>query len=204
MMKKIGLVVGFLIVLGSSAVAAHAQTAVDPSSVADPRIGVLDPFCPADSYCATIESGSAETVAYCDPLILVLDPSGCPVPSGDSSPFILAVPTPPGSYSVPPLYTCYSDVFLESLPTGTLFPLTFTGCNFADGMIPANTPITISATGGPVVLDLPPGFTCSEGCSGDQIDLTPELGTGFLFLTGLLLLSLGAFARKRFGANSLS
>jgi hypothetical protein len=189
-------ILSLMALVGFCAVVARADTTIP----GDPTIRADDPTCPTGAYCATIVSGpTAITVAYCNPFTLLVDPSACP-----NTPFNLAVADPPGFYSVPPIYTCGSNVFAEWAPTGTLSPLTFTGCNFADGTIPANTAITISAMGGPVVLDLPAGFTCSEGCSGDDIELTPEPRTWVLFITGLLLFSLAGFARKRFGAKSVA
>jgi hypothetical protein len=190
-------ILSLVLLVGFCAVIARA----DATTPGDPRVRADDPVCPTGAYCVTIESTTAVTVPYCDPFVLLLDPSACP-----GTPFNLAVADPPGFYSVPPVYTCGSNIFGEAVPTGTLFPtITFTGCNFADGTIPADTPITISSMGGPVILDLPEGFTCPDGgCSDGQIDLTPEPRTSVLFVTGLLLFSLAGFARKRLGAKPIA
>ena len=60
-----------------------------------------------------------------------------------------------GPISVPPIWTCSLDFaagppvvgIFCSLPRTARFPLTFTGCAFADGSIPGGTTISIAVEG---------------------------------------------------------
>lgn len=201
---KIARVLCFLIIFGSSAIAAHAQTPLGPSGGAgDPRI-ILPDACPADAYCANLMTNSTGiTIAACPGGDLALALGLCPD-------LFLKVAT--GPISVPPIWTCSSDYaagppvvgFLQSAPNGTLSPLTFTGCAFADGSIPGGTTISIAVEGfggvppPAVTFVIPAGFVDA----GMDITLSPEPGTSLLFMSGLLLI--GFFARKRFGTTSSS
>jgi hypothetical protein len=189
-LRQITQVLCSLILVAGSATVVRAQTQIDPSSLTDPKVRIDDPTCPAGSYCVTIELESTTpiTIGPYDPF---KPPNNQP-----NDPFVLSVANPPGSYSVPPIYTCGSNIFDFWLPTGTFsFPplsITFTGCDFWGGTIPAGMPITVSSTGGPVVLNLPSGFSCIDGnCMDGVMDLapevTPEPGTALLYFTGLLL-----------------
>jgi hypothetical protein len=193
----------FLMILGSLAIAAHAQTPLPaPTSggAGDPRI-VFPDACPADAFCADLTTGdTAITIAKCPGGDIELALGGC-------SDLFFGVAT--GPISVPPFWTCASDDtggvgFLQSAPNGTFPPLKFTGCAFADGSIPANTTISVAVEGlggapPPVVtFVIPAGFVDA----GSDITFSPEPGTSLLFVSGLLLISLGGIARKRFGTTS--
>ena len=201
MMKKLALVVGFLIVLGGSAVATHAQTPVDPTIA----LHYPDPAaCPTGAYCVNLDfDNTTGFPEYINELFPTVPPSGLPDTLS---------PGPPPSVT----YSCDGSggLFLFYAVTDPPFPVfpvlqtsaSFLGCDFAGIVPPGESTYTISSSGGPIVLELPPGsdFSCQAGqsCSGNDIDLTPELGTGILFLSGLLIFSLGGFARKRFGVSS--
>jgi hypothetical protein len=200
----------FLMILGGLAIAARAQTPLPaPSSggAADPRIVVPD-ACPADAFCANLTAG---------PLGISIPECGNTIVGGDlllaaglCQDLFFEVAT--GPISVPPVWTCSSDYtagtppvgFLQSAPNGTIFPPTFSGCAFADGGIPAGTTISIAVEG---VGGVPPPyvtFVIPAGFedAGSDITLSPEPGTSLLFMSGLLLISLGGIARKRFGTTS--
>jgi len=99
-------------------------------------------------------------------------------------------------------------------PPDAIFGL-FTGCSYFGFYPPGGdtTPtITLgSNTPGPITLV---GGTCDPTLSGEAggvacgpdgtVDLAPEPSTGVLFMSGLLLLSLAGFARKRFGVGSVT
>jgi len=192
---KLARVFCFLIILGSSATAAHAQ---------DPRIVVPD-ACPANAYCANLTTGgTAITIPECGASILGGDVK---LALGLCTDLFLGVAT--GPISVPPFWTCYSDYsagvgFQQFAPNGTFPPLKFTGCAFADGSLPANTTISIAVEGlggappPAVTFVIPPGFDNA----GSDITLSPEPGTSLLFMSGLLLISLAVIVRKRFGTTS--
>ena len=199
MMKKLMWVACFVILFGGSAIATHAQTPVDPTI----SLHYPDPpgACPTGAYCVNL--------AYSGPTEFVYDYLFPTVPAS-GIPGAVIFPPPPtwmcstnDTYMVgPSTYSdtfdaSYSDVSGTSEVTGN-----FIGCAFSGKLTRGDT-FTISAQGGTVVLSLPTGFSCQAGqnCSGNDINLTPELGTGFLFLSGLLLFSLGGFARKRFGVS---
>lgn len=187
---------GLLLILGISAVATKAQTAAP-----DPGIFLDDPSCPSGVYCVDL------TYDGTSPLTIAPFLSSFPPPT----PFNVSVPDPPGSYSaLPPLYTCNSNIFSTSLPTGTL-SLTpgdsaFTGCDFWGGTINPGTPgmptvLTLYAVGGPVELAVPEDFSCSGSCSDGIAYLgpTPEPSTALLYLTGILCLVV--FGRRRLKAH---
>lgn len=192
-MTKLARVFCFLVILGSSAVAAYAQTPIDSSSViGDPTVAARDPSCPTDAYCVPITYDGTKSHYYgsiFDALtFLVPDPPG-PLPNGSS-------------------YTCETgvsgDIFKHclviALPT-PLFPLTdpidFYGVLFWGGTLTPDEVVTLSSVGGPVEFDLPANFKGPK-----IIDLSPEPGTALLYMTGLVVLV--GFVRKRFGANFLT
>jgi hypothetical protein len=168
----------------------------------DPIINLHEPdppgTCPAGAYCVNLsyDNTTASPIVFVNLLFPSVPPSGVsdepyPLYSCDASftppfPAFTFVADPSGNPTPPPNILFLGCLFTGTLPTGV-------------------STFTISADGAPVVLGLPAGFTCPDGgCSGDQINLTPEMGTSFLFMTGLLFLSLAGFARKRFGANHVT
>ena len=175
---KLGRVFWLLAILGTSAVAAQAHTPIDSGSlISDPRVILNDPSCPTGAYCVDL--------LYIGPTLTV-------GPFPFHTPFVLSTPSPD---PVPPIYTCGSNIFDVSLPTGTITsfrPLrgTFTGCDFWDGTITSGETVTLSAAGGPVQFTLPTGFSCPDGgCSDGIIDLSPEPAAALLYMTGLIFLA---------------
>jgi hypothetical protein len=179
--------------VGFCAVVARGDaTAPDPHAVLN-----SDP-CPvlADSVCIAVNyTGPSYFVTILDPLLFLVP--GGPVPAN------------------PPAYTCSTDLgpFAQCAPIENIFhfpppPNEFFGFAFW-GFYLTDTTYDVAVAGGPISLDLPDDFTCdpsTPGCSdgGDGITLTPEPGTGVLFVSGLILLGLAGFARKRFGARVVS
>jgi hypothetical protein len=182
---------GLLLILVISAVATKAQTAAP-----DPGIFLnTDPPCPSGVYCATL--------TYNGPTITINNFfSSVPPPT----PFTLSVADPPGYYdALPPypVYTCGSNIFMQSAPTGTLYPPppTFTGCNFWDGTITNDEKLSLYVEGGQVSIAIPSDFSCTGSCSDGVAYLgpTPEPGTALLYLTGILCLV--GFGRSRLKAQ---
>jgi len=202
---KIVRVLCVLVVLGTSAIAAHAQTPIDSNSVIpDPTINFHHP----DPPCTL---GVCVDFAY----------TGANSNTGGLIFFGTVSPLP-----IPPEYSCAYNgdpnacfVDLEYSATNPPFPIDFLGvgffvttplCNGLDDC-GAQTTFSINAVGigNPFVLTVPTDLlSCiAPACAGgtislDPIPTTPELGTALLYLTGLV--SLVGFARRRFGANFLT
>jgi hypothetical protein len=202
---KIARLLSVLVVLGTWAIAAHAQTPIDPSSVIpDPTINFHRP----DPTC---DPGVCVDFAY----------TGANSASGGEIFFGTVTPLP-----IPPEYSCTYNgdpnacfVDLKYSTTDPPFPIDFLGvgffittplCNGLDDCGPQTT-FSIDATGigNSFLLTVPTDLlSCtSPACPGGTISLepiatTPEVGTALLYLTGLV--SLVGFARKRFGADFLT
>ena len=200
MMKKLALLVGFLIVFGGSAVATHAQTPVDPTIALhypDP------PACPTGAYCVNLSfDNTTGSPAFINELFATVPSSGLP----DT---VLSPGFPPAV-----TYSCQGSggLFLFYPVTDPGFPTfpysqtsaSFLGCDFL-GLVPSGvSTYTISSSGGYVTLDLGSGF-CPDGetsCpAGTEVTLAPEPNTFLLFMSGLVLFCMGGFARKRFGVS---
>jgi len=70
---------------------------------------------------------------------------------------------------------------------------------------------SLTVTGDPITLSLPPMNVCVgnsiANCSDATevtVDPTPEPSTALLFLSGIALLSMAGFAKKRFAADSVA
>lgn len=188
---KLARVFCFLIILASSAIAAYAQTPIDPSSVInDPHVVLNspDPACPLGDYCVDLTYSTTHTGPVFVPVLTFL------------------VPDPPGELPVPPAYSCSSNVFLLCLTDYSGFqgfkPTEFNGFTLLFGILYNGQTFILESTG-PIQLELPSGFACNPAslCPDGVVTFSPEPGTALLFMTGLLLLSLVGFARKRFAAN---
>lgn len=192
-MKTLTRVGCFLILLGSSAFATYAQTAVDPSSViSDPTIRYSDPSCPAGNFCIDL--------TYTGPTMSVPE-------------LTFLVPNPPGELPDPASYTCESNVFaacspIDNSPSGS--PPATELYGFVFYTPPGDTPPTfttdelfILSSTAPIQLTLPPGsdLACTppSSCPTGEISLSPEPGLAPLYMTGLVFLI--GFTRKRFGAT---
>jgi hypothetical protein len=124
----------------------------------------------------------------------------------------LPVTNPPGVVPdpMPPAnINCGGDAFSTATPLTSGDATQFFGCLFSGGTLThgdlysfsdegatSNIPFTVTNTDWKCA----PGDSCSQ--ENITIDFSPEPSTSVLFLSGLLLLSLGGFARKRFGATS--
>jgi hypothetical protein len=200
-----------LMILGSLAIAAHAQTPLPPPSsggAGDPRI-VFPDACPTNASCATLTTGdmpvdvpdctSSDTLSQCLAIGLVIDVAS-PISVGPSfnSLWFCTQDAPPTFSEVAALGTI--TTFGIGGPFAPQFPGltgTFTGCEYWSGDIAANTSVGIAEVGGVAPLVIPEGFVGA----GDLV-FTPEPGTSLLFMSGLLLISLGGIARKRFRTAS--
>lgn len=165
---------GLLLILGIPAVAANAQTPVDPQWVLN------DPTpCPQGVVCISLEYEGPSTIPKNMPLIFSVSP---PDADPDNT------------------YTCSSNVFTAmALVTSTKM---FTGCEFYGTAPTDGTFFNMYATGGPINnINIPSDFTCgSSPCPVTDLGPTPEPGTGFLYLSGALAL-LGV-ARRRLRQHS--
>jgi hypothetical protein len=186
---KLARVFCFLVILGSSAAAAYAQTPVDPGNLlSDPRVvfNAPDPACGAGLFCVDLTF------------------TGTPPPG-----LFFGVPGPAGSFlpdAPPSVFSCISNVFAFCVNDENQAGTEFFGFSLfgAPGITSGET-FTLSSTG-PILLTLPTGFSCNEGSSCSTVngvlvaDLTPEPGTALLFMSGLIfVVGLGS---KRFRAES--
>jgi hypothetical protein len=71
--------------------------------------------------------------------------------------------------------------------------------NGTDFILGSNAPITLSLAGTGLGCD-PTNPDCHD--DGTEVSFTPEPGSALLYMSGLVLLV--GFAKKRFGANSLT
>jgi len=174
-----------LILFVISAIAAHAQTPINPSSLAgaDPTISVRSPD-PACGGCVDLTyTGSAATEMV----------------------FFFAAPSP---IVIPPDYSCVVDpsstnpincAAVDEL--NSMGQPVFTGVDLTVFGLFSGETFSFSATGGTVELIVPGGEGFGQG--GTMIlGPTPEPGTALLFVTGLVFLV--GFTRKRFGGNFLT
>lgn len=192
MMKKLTLVAGFLIVLGSSAITAHAQTPIS----ADALVRIDDPFC-------TSPTATCVLVEYTGPTVIIEPPTHY---------FVLPVSDPPGHVPdpmSPDNINCGGDEFMTVATAITNGAATeFFGCLFSGGTLThdhvysftddgatSNIPFTLSNT----TWKCAPGDSCSQ--EDMSISFTPEPSTSVLFGSGLLLFFLGGSVRKRLGTT---
>jgi len=183
---KLGLVFCSLILFGISAIAAKAQTPVDPHET----LNKPDPACPSGDFCADLvwEGGTEH------------------VPS-----LTFLVPNPPGELAEnPPIYSCSTNVFTmcKANDNSSVIPPVIGTEIFSFQFYGGNPLLTdgdtfIYFTDQPIgELILPAGLCpiSDPECSlGTMITLSPEPGTSLLYMTGLVFLV--AFTTKRFGAN---
>ena len=143
---------------------------------------------------------SGETLAYCLSIGFVIDVAS-PISVGPSfnSLWYCAQDAPP-TFDVGLALGTTNGIpgplgqdFAPQLPgeTGT-----FTGCEYWSGTISGT--VGIAEVGGITPLIIPMGF------EGEGSSIFPEPHTSLLFMSGLLLISLGGIVRKRFGITSRS
>lgn len=188
---KLARVFCFLIILGSSAIAAHAQT--------DAIIHIDDPLCTPGPTCVNL--------LYIGPTVTI--PNVGPPPD---LVFLLPVTNPPGFVpdpAYPDNINCGSDVFSTSTPVTDAGATEFFACSFSGGTLTNDMTYSISDVGATSQIPLSVDNTmwqCAPDTSCTQPDISigfaPEPGTSLLFMTGILMFSLGGFARKRFGGTS--
>jgi hypothetical protein len=151
-------------------------------------------------FCAVMARADATST---DPIYKFDDPCSPPSPTclvftytgpGGFVP-ILTFLTPSPDPIVPPppatTFSCSSDVFLlcEVLDNGFFCPINdFCGVSFQIGFLQPGETVSLSSNEPIPALIVPAG-------------LSPEPTTGLLFVSGFLLVFLGGFARKRFGAS---
>jgi len=167
-----------LVLIGISAVAAYAQTPINPSSLGgDPTIVFKkDPPGCTPPTCYNLDYTAAGTIV-----------------------FFNVIPNQP----VPPEYNCIAtgglvcSVDVTVGPPEELIAVAIFGT--------ADQTFSLTITGGPINLVIPTsGITCldDECAAGEPIPLdpTPEPGTALLYMTGLVLLGFGV--SKRWKASS--
>jgi hypothetical protein len=184
---KLARVFCLLIILGSSAIAAHAQTPIDlSSSNGDIHVVLNDPTC-VESLCVELMVTGTPTEN--------IDALFFPVTGGTYTPPFLC----DTNIATPMQWQCLVETDGGAL-SGFLF---FQPSN--DGLTPgtlldlsSNIPVMLGQSGNTVCV---PAGACMGG-ELDPLATTPEPRSSVLFMTGLLLFSLGGFARKRLGARS--
>ena len=188
MIKKLTQGVCFLIIFGSSAIAAYAQTAVDPfAGDSHVILNGPDPCGDVEQYCVDLTYSGTGTGFF-----FLASPTPLPEPPADTcdadnfkcQPFNL--PCPPPNFTSECFYGFLFYDFMGDygeVPKNSEFSLY------------TNEPITLSLTG--------TGLGCSDGgCAGPDVTWTPEPGTALLYMTGLALLV--GFGRKRFRASCVT
>jgi len=173
---RLARILSLVVLVGFCAAIARAD-ATDTSSIAtnDPVFKFNDPTCTAGPDCLVFTYYGPTGFV---PILTFLTPSPDPIP----------VTVPPTTYS------CSSNVFLlcEVLDNGFFCPLNdFCGVSFQLGFITNGETVDLESNDPLPALIIP-------------AVLTPEPTTGVLFGTGLLLVFLGTFAKKRFRVNFLT
>jgi hypothetical protein len=169
-----GRVLVLVALIGFFAVVTRAD-ATSTVPINDPTFHFNDPTCVSGPDCLVLTyTGPTGFV----PILTFLTPT----------PDLIPVPlTPP-----PTTYSCSSNVFLlcEVLDNGFFCPTKyFCGVSYQLGFLTAGETVTLSSN------EPLPAFVLPADL------VTPEPTTALLFVTGLLLLFLVGFARKRLGAN---
>lgn len=201
----------FLIILGSSVIAAHAQTPVDPG----PRIGTPDGCSPPYCFDFTYMGGANSQTSQCGSITVpgLGSLAGCEFFAELQTPLLVTPGTnygcqasgsaylaggPPGVSQIPifcaPVFNDpgghnYFDGALYFVP-GAFVGETFVGSVYGAPLGTFDGISTWSCQGG-----------CGPGGTWDPLP-APEPRTWILFMSGLLLFSLGGFARKRLGTTS--
>jgi hypothetical protein len=212
-------VLSLIALVGFFTVIARADTAP-----ADPIIALHypDPCSVTDVYCANLDytglgnecvGFGAQIYAFFNGIPCATDTGGPLVfptvpASGLADPGLSLYTCEPASTSSPPFWGAFAESGDVNYPFSfdtVAFSGKFFGCAFDGILFPGET-FSVGSSG-PITLDLPPGgpVGCTSGCGPDgQIDLFPEPSTWVLFVTGLLLLCVAGFARKRFGSVRLT
>ena len=174
---KLARVFCFLVILGSSAVAASAQTDIhvtlnDPSCAFSfcVQLMVTGPGTDIDALLFNVTGGTYAPPFVCDTNIVTNDAA-----------WTCTVKTSGGVLSG----------FLFEQPSDGLAPGDFLALS-------SNIPVQLGQSGNTVCV---PVSACPGGELIPLLTATPEPPSFVLFMTGLLLFSLGGFARKRLGAN---
>jgi hypothetical protein len=179
--------------VGMFAVAARAQVSNSDFPDPHPKFVSPDPACDPP---------------YCTDLTYTGPTTSSPVQLFFSS----VPPFPTGVPENPPAFGCtfIDDSVSEPCVTddnGTTF---FGFTLFLPGATNGQT-FSLTVTGDPITLALPPIDVCVgdsiANCSDASqvtVDPTPEPTTALLFLSGIVLLSLAGFAKKRFAADSVA
>jgi hypothetical protein len=180
---KLARVFCFLIILGSSAIVAHAQTIVDPTLIIHGSPCV-------ETYCVSlVYTGTTTCFGYlpCPP------PFGIP-PSG--APFLFALADPVTGVTLAEILAGTFNCEAEDLPGIALDDFkrissnnyTFLGCNYY-GLLTGGQAFTWNST------------ESSPLAVSPDLEVVPEPSSSVLFMSGLILFCLGGFARKRLGNN---
>jgi len=190
----------FLMIFGISAIAAHAQTPVDPGSVVnDPKANFSIPPDCTYPYCLSFTYSGSPVLPFTFTTFNLLSPvvSGetisCGVTNSEALTPIacLAFQIDNGTMWDIQLIVFNLDAYLN--PDGDAF---------SAGLTAAGGTITITSVTGPAGAEDLPCTNCGTGPM--TVDPVPEPATGFLFGSGLLLVSIAGIARRRFRAISLS
>ncbi len=189
---RFGRVIFLIALAGLCAIAAKADSTDTSSGVlADPTIIFHGSPC-GEPYCADLTYTGSSGI---QDVLLLVPPTP---PAFPGAPFGELSSNPPPFYctsDIPALIVVLGNNIVPSKQTE------FYGCSFLVDLTQGESYTIWSSA--PIQLTYQANlFSCDSGNCGDGLaDLAPELGTAPLFMTGLLLLALTGFARKRFGAN---
>ena len=180
---KLAWVFCFLIILGSSASVAHAQTPVDPDIIIHGSPCV-------ETYCVDlVYTGKTTCFGYLS----------CPFPFGippSGSPFLFALADPITGITLADIaagmFTCSAQdlpgITLDDFKRVSSNDYTFLGCYYY-GLLTDGQGMTWNSN-----QNTPPA-------ASPDLEVVPEPSSSVLFMSGLILFCLGGFARKRLGSN---
>jgi hypothetical protein len=170
-----------LVILGTSAIATHAQTPLDPGYTIHGS-PCIDAFCVQLVY-----TGPTTCFTY------LLDCGS--TPSSGDGPFLFGLATPVTGVTLAEILNGTFNCSAVDLPgiasddfSGSYNNYTFLGCNYF-GLLTNGLSFTWNST------------VVSPLAANEELEVVPEPSSSVLFMSGLVLLFLGGFARKRLGAN---
>jgi hypothetical protein len=186
---KLARVFWSLIILGSSAIAAYAQTPIAPGSLnGDAHVHLNDPICVFTNCVALVVTGT-------EPVDSLFFPA---IEGGTYTPPLLCDTNIEG-------WKCVVKFSGDHDADDTFLGFSFKALDDDESIAPklqldfsSNIPILLGQSNNTACV---PASACPNGVLAPLFILTPEPSSSVLFTTGLLLFALCGFVRKRLGAN---